>query len=234
MTRADLYSGADPQEVPLYSINEAAWYLDIPFATLRSWVIGRPYPKQGGQAYFEPLIRTPDGAIGRLSFSNLIEAHILRALRTRHEVRIKHVRAALTYAEEQLGIDRLLLRRDLYARAGDVFLERYGELVNLSKSGQLAIREVLSAHLNRVEWSAGDRRPRRLYPYSHGGVLDSGKLILIDPRVSFGKPTIAGKGVTTAAVVRRVNAGESVEDLVQDYDLSEEQVRAAILYERAA
>jgi len=234
MAPADLYRGSDPRGVPLYSMTDAAWYLAIPFATLRSWVIGRSYPKQDGPAYFEPLISTPDGADRRLSFSNLVEAHVLRALRTHHEVPIKHVRAALTYAEERLRIDRLLLRHDLLTHAGDVFLERYGALVNLSKSGQLAIRQMLEAHLSRVEWSAGDPHPRRLFPFSHGGVLDTGKVILIDPRVAFGKPTIAGKGVTTAALARRYNAGESLADLARDYDVSEEQVNAAILYERAA
>ncbi len=234
MARADLCSGVDPREVPRYGLNDAAWYLAIPLATLRSWVIGRSYPKQDGTAHFEPLIQLPGGADRRLSFSNLVEAHVLRSLRTHHEVPIKHVRAALTYAEERLGIDRLLLRDDLLTHTGDVFLERYGELVNLSKSGQIAVRQMLEAHLARVEWSTGDPHPRRLFPFSHGGVLDASKVILIDPRVAFGKPTIAGKGVTTAALVRRVNAGESLQDLARDYDLSEEQVKAAILYERAA
>jgi uncharacterized protein (DUF433 family) len=234
MAHPDLYRGSEPRGIPLYSITDAAWNLAIPVATLRSWVIGRPYQKQDGPAYFEPLIKTPEESERRLSFSNLVEAHVLRALRTHHEVPIKHVRAALTFAESELGIERLLLRQDLLTHAGDVFLERYGKLVNLSKSGQLAVRRVLEEHLRRVEWTAGDPIPSRLFPFSHAPVLDTGKVILIDPRVAFGKPTIAGKGVTTAALVRRFNAGESLTDLARDYDLSERQVEAAILYERAA
>lgn len=234
MARADLYRGTEPRDVPFYGTTDAAWYLDIPIATLRSWVVGRPYPKQDGPAYFEPLIRTPDGSEGRLSFSNLVEAHVLRALRAHHRVPIKHVRAAITYAEGQLGIDRLLLRQDLLTHAGDVFLDRFGQLVNLSKSGQLAVKLLLEAHLHRVEWTAGDPIPIRLFPFSHAGVLDTGKVILIDPQVAFGMPTIAGKGVTTAALVQRFNAGESLTDLARDYDLSEAEVEAAILYERAA
>lgn len=236
MARTDLYRGTEPREAPLYSIADAAWYLDIPEATLRSWVVGRSYPRQVGPAFFEPLIRAPEGGEGRLSFSNLVEAHVLRALRTYHQVPIKHVRAALNYAEDRFGIDRLLLRQDLLTLAGDVFLDRYGALVNLSKSGQLAVRKVLEAHLDRVEWATDDPVPVRLFPFSRGDVLPpgTGKLILIDPQVAFGKPTVAGKGVTTAVLVRRFNAGESLADLASDYDLSEEQVEAAIPYERVA
>jgi hypothetical protein len=42
-----------------------------------------------------------------LSFWNLIEAHVLRALRTEHAVSVKALRKALDYAEKELGIERL-------------------------------------------------------------------------------------------------------------------------------
>ena len=51
------------------------------------------------------------------------------------------------YAEKALGIDRLLLRSELCAEAGRIFLDRYGELIELSASGQLAMRRVLEEHL---------------------------------------------------------------------------------------
>ena len=50
----------------------------------------------------------------------------------------KALRKALDYAERELKIDRLLLRKELRAGAGKVFLDRYGQLIDLSASGQLA------------------------------------------------------------------------------------------------
>ena len=37
------YAGQDPRELPTYGIVEAAHYLLIPRATLRSWVVGYTY-----------------------------------------------------------------------------------------------------------------------------------------------------------------------------------------------
>ena len=45
---------------------------------------------------------------------------------------------------------------------------------------------------------------------------------------------LAQKGVTTGAIVERMDAGESVTDLAEDYDLSTEEIMEAVLYERAA
>ena len=47
-------------------------------------------------------------------------------------------RQALSYSERMLGIPRLLLRKELRTDAGKVFLDRYGEFIELSASGQLS------------------------------------------------------------------------------------------------
>jgi hypothetical protein len=85
-------------DVPAYGIAEAARYIKLPPATLRSWVVGRSYPKRDGAGYFEPLIQLPQENNSLLSFANLVEAYVLRALRQEHGVSIKDVRAALDYA----------------------------------------------------------------------------------------------------------------------------------------
>lgn len=78
--------GLDPHARPRYSLAQAARYVRISPTTLRSWVMGRTYPTASGSRYFEPLILRPVPEDPRLSFSNLVEAHVLRSLRTRHEV----------------------------------------------------------------------------------------------------------------------------------------------------
>ena len=57
---ADLYKGKDPRDLPAYTVSEAAHYLYVPEATLRSWVMGRMYPVSVGERYFEPLITVPE------------------------------------------------------------------------------------------------------------------------------------------------------------------------------
>ena len=83
----------------------------------------------------------------RLSFNNLVEAYVLRALRTQHGVSIDAVRKAINFATKPYKVRRLLLSPELRTDAGDLLLDKYGELVNLTRSGQLAMKKILEAHL---------------------------------------------------------------------------------------
>ena len=223
----------DPRNQPAYPLSEAARYLKLPAATLRAWTVGRPYPTASGSGRFQPLIRPAGRQPATLSFFNLIEAHVLRALRTEHGVSIKALRQAVGYAERELGIERLLLRSELRSDAGQLFLERYGELINLSASGQLAMRQVLEAHLARVYWDEA-RFPFRLHPFLIADAISPAMPIAIDPAISFGRPIVLSRGISTAAIVGRIDAGETPAAVADDYRLTITDVEQAVLYERAA
>lgn len=223
----------DLRDQPAYGLAEAARYLKLPAATLRSWVAGRSYPRAEGQGRFAPLIHPPArGPVG-MSFWNLIEAHVLRSLRTEHGISIKDVRDALRYAEEALDVERLLLRKELRTEAGMLFLDRYGELINLSRSGQLAMRQLLERHLKRVEWDEW-QFPVRLYPFLVNEDQLDQKPIAIDPKIAFGRPVVVRAGVSTATIAGRLDAEESVEEIAEDYGLTVEEVEQAVVFERAA
>jgi len=226
-------AAASDRDFATYTLAEAARYLRLPAATLRSWVLGRQYPTAEGSGQFPPLIRPASRRPPLLSFANLIEAHVLRSLRTEHGVPVKALRSALGYAEKELGIDRLLLRRELCAEAGKVFLDRYGELIELSASGQLAMRRLFDEHLKRVEWDSS-KFPVRLYPFLSAAAPSDERPIVIDPRIAFGRPVVLRKAITTSAIAERMDAGETVEDIAADYDLGPSEIEQAILYERAA
>ena len=106
----------DPRLAAAYSIAQAAHYLKIPAPTVRSWVLGRDYPRQSGKGRFKPVVVTPVDPIHRLSFRNLIEMAALRALRTEHEFKLSAVRTTLDYAGQELLL-----------RAAGVQLERHDD-----------------------------------------------------------------------------------------------------------
>ena len=233
MSRRRQTATDEPRHQPAYQLAEAARYLKLPAATLRTWTLGRPYPTAQGKGHFRPLIRPALVQPPTLSFWNLIEAHVLRALRTEHGISIKAVRQAVEFAEGELNVDRLLLRPELCSDAGQLFLERYGQLINLSASGQLAIRQVLEAHLARVSWD-NTRFPVRLHPFLHVDASSSAMPIAIDPTISFGRPVVLRRGVSTAAIAGRIDAGERLQEVAADYDLTTTEIEQAVLYERAA
>lgn len=234
IARNKIYGGGDPRELPTYGLTEAARYLHLSPATLRTWVAGRVFPRRDGTAGFsEPLIQRPNPNDDRLSFTNLIEAHVLRALRIQHGVSMLAVRRALDYAQKEFGIDRLLIRPELRAAPGELFLTEYGRLLSLSRAGQFAMEKVLEAFLQRVDRDP-EGLPFRLFPFTAPGPVEGSKTIAINPRISFGRPVIARKGITTAVLAERLDAGESVQALAYDYDLEETEVEEAIVYEKAA
>jgi len=225
-----LMSKLDPRVAPAYTVAEAARYLRIPLATVRSWVVGRTYPRRSGKARFSPVISLPEGDGSLLSFHSLIELAALRALRTEHEFKLSAVREALDYAQRKLKVRGLLASRDLLQGPGALFLERYGQLINLNRAGQLGIKAVLEGLLKRIDWEGG--LPVRFFPLLPNRA--EARTIVIDPRVAFGKPTIERLGVKTSVIVDRVNAGESPEDLAKDYGATRDEIMDALAYERAA
>jgi uncharacterized protein (DUF433 family) len=158
---------------------------------------------------------------------------VLRSLREQHAVSVKALRSALAYAEKQLGIDRLLLREELRADAGKIFLDRYGELIEVSASGQMVMRKVFDEHLKRIEWDAS-RFPVRLFPFVSFTTPASERPIVIDPRVAFVRPVLVRAGISTSAIVQRIDAGETVDAIAADYDLGHSEVEEAAVCERAA
>lgn len=234
MERAFPMAKSDIRDRPAYTVAEAARYLKVAPATLRSWVVGRPYPTGTGTAHSKAVIRPAKHPPPMLSFWNLIEAHVLRSLRTDHGVPMDALRRAITYAEKSLQIDRLLLSPELRTDAGKLLLERYGQLIELSASGQIAMRRLFNAHLDRVEWDEW-KFPVRLYPFTASGMTaPQVRPVAIAANLAFGRPMLVHSGITTSAIAGRIDAGEDIADLAEDYGLTTADIEDAVLYERAA
>lgn len=233
-----IYGGRDPREVPTYNIPEAARYVGIPKATLYSWVQGRPYPTREGVKSFRRLIAPPDENKLLLSFVNLVEAHVLSALRRQHGVPLFKVRNALDFLNTTFASKHPLVEARFETDGVDLFVERYGQLINVSKHGQMAMLEVLRVYLQRVEHD--DRgNVVRLFPFTRPAgasptELDQPKIIVIDPFVSFGRRTVVGTGIPTAVIADRYKSGESIEELARDYARKPLEIEEAIRVELPA
>lgn len=224
----------DPRDLPAYTYAEAGRILAIPASTIRAWAQGQAYRYKARQYWFESVLELPDPGDSRLSYNNLIEAYSLRALRTVHQVALNEVRESVRVASEEYGIPRLLIHKDMRAAAGEVFLERYGALISLGRGQQLAMKRILQDYLWRIEYDEHDLAAS-FYPLTRGPkATDSPKIIVLDPRVSFGRPIIDRRGIRTSAIFSRINAGETPAHVAEDYGLTDEEVAEAILFEAAA
>lgn len=210
-------------EQPAYTVSDAARLLHLPVSTLRYWV----KPDRG----YEPIIHLD--APSYLSFRNLVEAHVLRGLRRAKRITLPRLREMLHYLQDQLAVDRPLCDERLRISGARLLFEEHGALIETSPRGQLAMRQVFQAHLERVDFEQS--LAIRLYPFVwlHADPVRSGepKVVRIDPRRSYGRPALAN-GVRTEMISSRFEAGEDVEDLARDYECLSSEIQEAIRYER--
>ncbi len=230
MQNSEFYGGQDPREMPAYGISEVAHYLQIPPSTLRSWVKGRFYPTEAGHQFFEPLIVLPnvtETGPSLLSFINVVEVHVLDALRREHRIAMYKMREALTYIAQLFPSKHPLVDQKFETDGIDLFIEKYGQLINITQQGQLAMRNVLYAYLSRIVHDATGV-PVKLYLYTRTRDLDEPRVIAMDPYVSFGRPILEGTGIPTAIVAERYKAGETIEELADDYERPSRDIQEAI------
>ena len=235
MTRAlDIYGGRDPVELPAYSIPEVARLIRVPQATVRSWVLGRRYPTaEDRRKLFEPVIRIADPASGSLSFQNLVELHVLSAIRRHHGVRLGEARKAVDYLRRRFKSRHPLADEEMQTDGTKLFVERYGELVDASDQGQMAMKACLSSYLDRIERDARGAAIR-LYPFTTSREEPDRRTVVIDPRVQFGRPCLSGTGMPTAVIAERHQAGDSIREIADDYGLEAYAIEEAIRYESRA
>jgi uncharacterized protein (DUF433 family) len=227
----------DPRIVPAYSVAEAAHYLRMPEGTLRSWVLGRLYPVAGESKRSHPLIHLNDPMRQYLSFINLVEAHVLAAIRRRHGVKLPKVRKALDYLRRQFRVEHPLINQAFQTDGLDLFVERYGDLINASREGQRAMKEIMGVYLKRIEWDAKGF-PIKLYPFTRDTQAEAApasdpRVVVMNPTISFGRPVIAGTGIPVSSIYERYKAGDSVAELAQDFRLEISAIEEAIRCEAA-
>jgi uncharacterized protein (DUF433 family) len=226
--RNDIYGGKLPRDVPLYSVADAARIVRLSPATLRTWVLGRRYATRAGERHWDALIRAADPRAGRLSFTNLVELHVLSVLRGR-KVRVENIRSATRFIRNEMETEHPLADVDTHTDQVDIYVEYLGRLMNASQS-QAALRPVVELYLTRIERNEKGLA-QRLFPQTRDTDDLGPKLIVIDPTRRFGRPVVAGTNIETSVIAERFKAGEMWSDLAADFDIDEAAVAEAVRFE---
>ena len=244
-------SEQNPYEVPLYTPWDVARYLRVPIWGVAA-LTGQPRHWIEPEFFFHHFFRGASSIVLfdddvvssggtddrlRISFRRFaalfVRAGVLQAFSEQH-------RAANVQSERWEVLHRWLWRgledtqnepvpfdasplEERAQRLASPFAARMDE-----QQGAL-IRKHLTIRLERVETQAG--QPIRVYPPSREPVDTSTRMIEIDPKVRFGRPTLKGRGLPTDILFERHQAGDSVVDLATDYDISAAEVEEAIRYE---
>jgi uncharacterized protein (DUF433 family) len=215
------------RKTPAYPFVEAAHYLNMPVSTLRSWCIGQDYADRDGRPKrFKEVIDLDGSQRDGLSFFNLVEAHVLAAIRREHNIPLPKVRDAVEYLRSEMGTPRPLLDREFQTNGISLFVEELGTLINVTDAGQVEMREMLLAHLRRIERDHAGL-PIKLFPFTRSNT-SSKAFVTIDPLVSFGRPVLRDRAVPTAVLADRFKAGEGISELAADFEVSRDVIEDAI------
>lgn len=218
----------------LYSISEAARILQMRADTVRRWVTGYSFGRNGHKRYSPPLIQlsTIDGVSEVfLTFQNLIELLFIRLFH-REGVSLYTIRAAALEAQADFNSRHPFAVKQFDTDGKGIFATlEFKDIEGITKSkvlkdlrlSQMVIDEIARPYFKNLEYS--DLGVIRYYP------LGTEKGIVLDPKRSFGKPIDEASGVATYVLYQMARTGEAPRDIAAWYGVSEEAVSNAIEYE---
>jgi uncharacterized protein (DUF433 family) len=232
--KSSLYGQEHPADAMAYSLSDVWRYLRVsPALVLMSVPPFRPI----WLAAIAPpdLIVLPTASDAcTLPFRQLTQIHVLTVLgrwvATTEDSPSYGRRLAEVVDEAGVGLQTPPSATAWKGEAGDRFVAAYLRRFRVNESFRPKLRELLDLHLDRIEWE-DEQTPRRVFPFTRDDPRESPRLVAIDPRVRFGKPSLLRRGLPTDVVRERFQAGESISLLADDFDLTVEEVEEVLRYE---
>ena len=213
-------------ERPVYGVSEAAGLLGLRSERARAWLDG--YERQGVR--YAPVIRTEPTGIEIVTWGEFVELGYLREYR-RKGVPLQRLRPVIDELRHEFQTPYPLATAKPFIYGKELVLELQEKndiprsIAMVISTGQtIALADEAMRFVKKVEFDPPDEgEVRRLHP---AGVASP---VVIDPLIRFGQPSV--QGVATERLWELFDAGESLAEIAEGYDLTPDLVRAAAAYE---
>lgn len=209
-------------KLPAYRLTDAARYAGISGGTIRNW----------HKLSNKPMVLSRKERGEALSYLQLIELAVvaaarkagvgLPAIRRARDYCSKELNSEFPFAEHRFKTDGKELWLDFADIAGD---SGSGKILGASKHGQLGWADIIG-RLHEFDYDRSFGLATRWH------VAGRESHIIIDPRVSFGSPSI--NGIPTRLIKQRLDAGEPANYVADDFDMPEAHVIEAVRFEIAS
>jgi uncharacterized protein (DUF433 family) len=209
---------------PLLTPRETARHLRIPRATVYYWL-----REEVGQVPLVHHVEPEKRGQASVPFVGVVEAYVLRSLRDLGLTKRK-VREAAEDVRREFATPYGLATKRIATDGVDIFVHHADDDLARVGDGQQPIREVINDYLRYISWDTTDDYPSRLRLRQYSEVAP----VVIDPRFGWGAPVIEATKVPVDAVLDLWLAGESLEDVAYEYDMTREQVEEICRTARAA
>jgi uncharacterized protein (DUF433 family) len=227
-----------PLGIGIYYPAEAARFLQIQPGKLRRWVNGYTYWLAGTEAprrrHQPPVTHTDLPPLGRaraLSFLELMELRVVIGLRS-CGLSLQAIRAGAALARRVLRSSHPFASHRVFTDGKKIFTavepgsgaeELLIELAR-HRHAQVILGDLLTPFLREMEFDPVTGAAQRWWP------LGKEIPVVLDPRIAFGAPVVAGTALRTveaARMARRV----PVSEVADAYELPTDRIKAAVTFE---
>ena len=219
---------------PAYSFAETSRLIKLPVWSVRRYLRGYEYKYLTSEEIREgkqpPVVGQSEEGSTYASFLDLIDLLIVKELLIRGFT-LQHLRLALKEAKEYLGTQHFA-RSEFYTSGAEIILKlpKDGHMIALLTGGQTAFREIIENLSSKLDFESitGLGFTRRYYPNGKRG------LIVIDPQVSFGRPTLINRGVATYNIYDLYSGeNETIEPVSEWFNIPAPEIQAAVYFEHS-
>lgn len=195
---------------PICTVHDVADLVDMPLDTVKAWAGQRSSRRQ-------MFTRIPQGHRGwpSVPLVGLVEANTLRTLR--EMLAPSEVEAAADWIRQRYAAPYALANKRLVTDGAYAYVRENPSDLYRVKTNQHAFVEVLEDHLKPLIFEHDD------YPVAFGVRIPG---VVIDPRFNAGRMTFIRNRVPVFAVVGSLAGGDSVDEVMQQYGLTLQEVAA--------
>ncbi len=231
-----------PLDIPMYSQATASRLVRLSQGRVRRWLRGygydyTPVGEKTPQRRKKPPVvhRGETEGSQYASFLDLIEMFLVKQLIDDPHVHlsIQKIRKALDEVKSRSGGHHHLALRRIWSSGSELYQlltqeEEDKEMVQLLSGGQRVFTDVIMKAAHHIDLGKTIEFVEKWYP------LGNEEPVVIDPRISFGAPTITGRRIETANIYDLyLGEGHNIDRVCFWMDLTEREVRAALAYEES-
>jgi len=237
MTMLDEETGVlDRFRTPLYTVREAARYLDVPVSTFATWAHGYRHQSTRRRMVVGSPVLTALPKSGQrgpaIPFIGLAEGLVLTAMR-RSGVPLQRIRPALAALDEQFGLSHALASERLYTDGAEILFDyaetgadpraaRAARELVVVRNGQGVFNATIESYLRRVVF--GDDGYARLIQLPAYEVAE----VVVDPNRGFGQPIFVHGGARVEDAIGMFRAGEPLDAVAEEYGVPREHLEDAV------